>query len=291
MRKEDKPEETASVSEPSRQAIDRVLSALTDAAVQKERLLEVSSTNSRLLADYGDMASALTRLEAQVAVTSKQQGEQAQANESRKRLFSRAIRAFAVSVLLLVLSNFATPYFQFKAEKSRQLFSAESDLYKSLLSNLGSIESDARKLQWAVADAESQGQSDLLEAQQRIFLEQAGNILERFQGLGFPPEWEESKEDSFAVQQPWYKIYALMSCLEKGSHAPLSPTRSVKAAVGQALRSGQLDKESAQKIIATAVETPPCASNFKPEVFQRLKARAARGEWEHLTNDPISRLF
>ncbi len=285
-------------------ALEHVVSALGRIDIQEVKIGELDSSSAKLKSEQDHLAALVQQLDAQVSAMAKLREEDLRRREmareeTRKELFSKGAKTLIATVSLLVLSNFVTSFFQIRADKSRQLFSATSDLYKNLMGELGSIETDATKLRWDIADAESSrvpgvNQGGLLEAQARLFTDQSLGILQRLQSLPFPPEWKDVHTDQgLALQQAWYEMYALIACLER---SPLSSPgsdskRSVNKTLERAVHDGMIDEAAAAKIRATAIDTPPCSRNFQPELIQALRARTAEAEWKHLKGDPLSSLF
>jgi hypothetical protein len=250
-----------------------------------------ASASLRPLDDhYLKLAAAVASLEARAAAQSEFERERSQTSQTRWMVFVKASRTLAASIMLLVIGNFVTSCFQMKSEKSRQLFAARLEIYKAVSTGLGSLETDARKLQWDIADAETQ--PDLLDAERRQFVDRSGDILERLQALPFPPDWQGTETDDwFAVQHAWYTVYALMACLDNGSGTIKGSTRSLKDEVAQALSAGKLDSRTSKRLLVAVTDRPPCSENFHHEVFQSLRAHVATAEWRLLTSDPVSRIF
>lgn len=236
---------------------------------------------AKLLVQDGKIASLEKRLEDKTVEASKS-----------SRALSKSIRTAAYAVFILILSNFVSKFFDIQAERSRQEFSAKADLLQGIIRETGSLEEEARKLQWQLADEESiappgYNKPGLLYTQSRLYGGRARDLLQRFQGMTFPHEWDDpSTTQGTAKQKAWYEVYALMACLERSSldRSPddvQSSQRSVKKALDYGLEKGELTKELAAEIKENSDDTPPCAAKFSPEVFGVVRARASEATWNH----------
>jgi hypothetical protein len=298
------PEEptTPSISYPD-ESFNLIISTLTKTERQDVKIDELQLKAKTFAAENKKIATSVIRLEEKISTALRLQEERLRAeNEqgetTRTQLLSKALRTAFATVLLLIASNFVSSYFQVKAEKSRQLFNARADTYKSIIDQLGSIESDAKKLQWEISDVEASqstgiNPSGILEAQARIFIDRSLDISQRLQGLPFPPEWNNTKTaEGLAAQQAWYEVYALIGCLERTpSDIQPSKRRSVKGTIDLAVQEGKLDPVSAAKIAKSAVDKLPCSRNFQPGLIQTLRARTAEAAWKHLSDDTVSSFF
>lgn len=232
--------------------------------------------------------------------------QEARITELEKRLdetrsLNKSIKAAVIAIFMLILTNLVGSFFQIQAERSRQVFSAKTDLLQSIIRETGSLEEEARKLQWRLVDEESMippgaDKRGLLYAQARIYKEQARDLLQRFQSMAVPREWKDStKPQGIAKQKAWYELFALITCLEKSAvdreNSETSPVSSMRAALDYGIRHKELTLDLANEIEKEALATPPCADKFSPEVFQSVQASASAATWEHFEGGWLSWLF
>ena len=198
-------------------------------------------------------------------------------------------RGLFLTVLLLVLTGSVNSYFESRAHATRQAYDAKATLLKSIVDEFSSMETEARQIQWDIADLEAsepirEGDTAINEGQARIYIDKVNRMIDKLDGMMLPPDWGSgATPQGEAKLEAWFRLYALSLCIDQSSLAQSykGAKKEFEANLADVHDRGKLSEDQVAKMNGNIPIDPPCADHFEPEIFQELKTFASSAAWHH----------